>query len=90
MAVFWTLVGVLTGSNPSGTLVGTGAAAAVLLLTVLAAGMLLGRRPRVLDSRIAGESLRDRAGRIGVPRHRDPDAAGRTRPRGPTHHPAAA
>ncbi|WP_430782135.1 DUF6412 domain-containing protein [Actinoplanes sp. G11-F43] len=51
--------------------------------------------PVVLPVEGAGHSvglsaLRSRAVRAGVPRHRDPDAPGRTRPRGPTGAPAAA
>lgn len=78
----WCLVGVLTDAGPSGL-------AGLLLLAALAAGLMLlfrgGSAPRV-----SGVALRTRSERAGVPRHRDPDAPGRTRPRGPTARPLAA
>jgi len=78
---FWHLVSLLTGASPADSAL---AAAAVLLIAVLAAGMFTGRRLTAGDARIPGIGLRARAERTGVPRHRDPDAAGHTRPRGPT------
>ncbi|MEV6597898.1 DUF6412 domain-containing protein [Actinoplanes sp. NPDC051346] len=86
----WRLVSVLTEAGPTGLLVGTGVMAGVLLSAVVTAGVLLGRRAPVADPRVIVRVLRTRAGRTGVPRHRDPDASGRTRPRGPTGRVAAA
>jgi hypothetical protein len=78
------VVGVLTECGPNVLLVGAGAMAGVLLLAVLAAAV-----PQ--RSQIAGpargvtrRSLRERTVRAGIPRHRDPDASGRSRPRAPT------
>lgn len=79
---FWQLVSVLTEPGPAGLLVGAGVG--VLLIAALTAGVLLGRRAAVPDRPVTRRVLREHAGRTGVPRHRDPDAAGRTRPRGPT------
>lgn len=87
---FWHLVSVLTEAGPTGLIVGAGAVAGVLLIAVLTAGVLLGRRAAAPDPRVTRRVLQDRAGRSGVPRHRDPDAPGRTRPRGPTGAPAVA
>ncbi|WP_242625079.1 DUF6412 domain-containing protein [Krasilnikovia cinnamomea] len=81
---FWQVVSVLTDAGPTGLLAGTGAVASVLLIVALAAGVLLSRRAASANPGITHRALRERAGRTGVPRHRDPDAAGRTRPRGPT------
>ncbi|GAB1691189.1 DUF6412 domain-containing protein [Krasilnikovia sp. M28-CT-15] len=81
---FRLLVSMLTEAGPTGLLVGTGAVAGVLLIAALAAGVVLSSRATAVHPRIRLRALRDRAGRTGVPRHRDPDAAGRTRPRGPT------
>ncbi|MGK5684132.1 DUF6412 domain-containing protein [Actinoplanes sp. URMC 104] len=79
----WWLVGVLTDAGPSGL-------AGVLLIAAVAAVLLLTGRVTAADPATAGLALRTRARRAGVPRHRDPDAAGRTRPRGPTERPPAA
>ena len=81
---FWRLVGVLTDAGPTALLFGAGAAAGVLLLAVLTATVLLGHRSATSVPGLSGHALRERARRTGVPRHRDPDAPGRTRPRGPT------
>ncbi|OJF10121.1 hypothetical protein BG844_33985 [Couchioplanes caeruleus subsp. caeruleus] len=81
---FRQVVSVLTDAGPTGLLVGTGALAGVLLIAVLAAGVVLSRRATSVTPVITRRALRECAGRTGVPRHRDPDAAGRTRPRGPT------
>ena len=86
----WHLVSLLTGAGPADLGLGAGAAAAALLIAVLAAGILTGRRVTAADARVPGVGLHARAERTGVPRHRDPDAAGRTRPRGPTAAVAAA
>ncbi|MEU4420498.1 DUF6412 domain-containing protein [Actinoplanes sp. NPDC024001] len=86
----WRLVGVLTESGPTGLLLGAGAIAGVLLVTVLSASVLLGARLTAADPTVSRRVLRDRARRTGVPRYRDPDADGRVRPRGPTAALAAA
>ena len=86
----WRLVGVLTESGPAGLLLGAGAVAGVLLVTVLAASVLLGGRITATTAGASPHLLRERARRTGVPRYRDPDADGRTRPRGPTAALAAA
>ncbi|MEU4695415.1 DUF6412 domain-containing protein [Actinoplanes sp. NPDC023714] len=79
----WRLVGLLTDAGPTAMIVGAASVAGVLLLTALTAGALLNFR--AVANPLAGRAaMRDRARRTGVPRHRDPDAPGRTRPRGPT------
>lgn len=83
LAAFSYLVSVLTEAGPTGLLLGTGAIAGVLLVAVFATGAL-GRRAAAVDPCATRRVLRERADRAGVPRHRDPDAPGRTRPRGPT------
>ncbi|GLY05731.1 MULTISPECIES: DUF6412 domain-containing protein [Actinoplanes] len=83
----WYLVSALTESGPSG--LATGAMAGVLLIAALAAPLLL-HGIAVDQTSLNGRALRGRAERTGVPRHRDPDAPGRTRPRGPTRLPSAA
>ncbi|WP_229074609.1 DUF6412 domain-containing protein [Actinoplanes sp. DH11] len=85
----WRLVGLLTDAGPAAILVGAGAVAGVLLLAALTAGALLNFRT-VVTSPVSRSEMRERARRTGVPRHRDPDAPGRTRPRGPTVTPVAA
>ncbi|MFI5931235.1 DUF6412 domain-containing protein [Actinoplanes sp. NPDC051494] len=89
-AAFWHLVGLLTGANSADLFLGTGAVGAVLLMAVLAAATLTGRRTTATEAVVPGAGLHARAARTRVPRHRDPDAAGRTRPRGPTGALAAA
>jgi hypothetical protein len=80
----WQVVGSLTGATPS-------AFSGLLLIAALAAAVLLLLRGASHDRPAhAGQALRLRAERAGVPRHRDPDAPGRTRPRGPTARPVAA
>ena len=73
----WHLAGVLTEHGPAGLLAG------LLLVTVLAAVAVGTRRPAVTPA-LTRRMVRQRAARTGVPRHRDPDSSGRTRPRGPT------
>ncbi|BAL90049.1 hypothetical protein AMIS_48290 [Actinoplanes missouriensis 431] len=82
----WRLVGLLTDAGPTALLVG---AAGLLLVTVLAAGLMIDFRSAA-NPLVSRSAMRDRARRAGVPRHRDPDAPGRTRPRGPTARPVAA
>ncbi|MCA2211306.1 DUF6412 domain-containing protein [Jidongwangia harbinensis] len=90
LEAFWHLVSVLTDAGPTGLLAGAGAVAGVLLGTVVAAGVRLGRRPAAIGPHVTRRVLRERTRRTGVPRHRDPDASGRVRPRGPTRPLAAA
>lgn len=87
---YWRLVSVLTEAGPTGLLVGAGAIAGLLAIALLASSVLAGHGAAAADSRFTGRALRQRADRTGVPRHRDPDASGRVRPRGPTRVPAAA
>ena len=83
LGTLWWLVGALTDAGPAGL-------AGVLLVAAVAAVLLLARQAPASDPGIAGLALRHRAERAGVPRHRDPDAPGRTRPRGPTARPPVA
>ena len=87
--LLWHLVGVLADAGPAGLLAGT-AAATGLLLTVMLAAVRLRRIVTGPGPRVTRRILRERAGLTGTPRHRDPDAAGRTRPRAPTTARAAA
>lgn len=80
----WHLVGAWVDAGPIGLVVGTGAAAAVLLAAILAARMVPRRVPADPGRRVTRAILHRCAGQAGVPRHRDPDAAGRSRPRAPT------
>lgn len=88
--LLWHFVGVLTDVGPAGVLVGTAAATGVLLAVVLAASIPLRQVVADPDLQVTRRILRERTGRTGIPRHRDPDAAGRSRPRAPTAAPAAA
>jgi hypothetical protein len=81
------LLSLLTDVGPAGLLAGS---AVGVLLLVVAARVLLGGRPAAARPLVTRGALRDRARRVGVPRHRDPDASGRTRPRAPTTALAAA
>jgi hypothetical protein len=84
LGALWWLVSVLTDAGPSalaGVLVVAALAAVVLLLVRAVAGD---------DPATTGLALRRRSDKTGVPRYRDPDAPGRTRPRGPTARPLAA
>ncbi|MBU2666957.1 hypothetical protein KOI35_25940 [Actinoplanes bogorensis] len=84
LSAIWWLVSMLTDAGPSKL-------AGVLVIAALAAVLLVLVRPaRPGDSAIIGLALRRRADKTGVPRYRDPDAPGRTRPRGPTARPLAA
>jgi hypothetical protein len=84
LEALWRLVSMLTESGPTGLLLGASAVAGVLLMTVLGASMGLAGRVAVTNPGVSRRVLRERARRTGIPRHRDPDADGRTRPRGPT------
>ncbi|WP_433788495.1 DUF6412 domain-containing protein [Actinoplanes sp. CA-252034] len=86
----WRLVGMLAeAAGTSEPALGTTALVGVVLIAVLTRVLLIRPAPAP-DGRAAGGALRSRSERAGVPRHRDPDASGRTRPRGPTAAPAAA
>jgi hypothetical protein len=82
--VLWHLVGVLTDAGPGGLLVGAAVATGLLLIAILAASILLRRVGAGSGVRVTRRVLRERTGRAGIPRHRDPDAAGQSRPRAPT------
>nr|WP_231935249.1 DUF6412 domain-containing protein [Micromonospora viridifaciens] len=82
--MLWHFVGLLTDVGPTGLLVGTAAATGVLLAAIPAASILLRRVVADPGPRVTRRILRECAGRTGTPRHRDPDAAGRSRPRAPT------
>ncbi|MFY1575964.1 DUF6412 domain-containing protein [Verrucosispora sp. WMMD703] len=84
LGLLWYLVGVLADVGASSMLSGTAAVTGVLLAAVLAAGVLLTGTVADPALRVTRRMLRERSGRTGVPRHRDPDAAGRARPRAPT------
>jgi hypothetical protein len=90
LGTVWHLVGLLGDVGPGGLVVGTAAATGVLLAAMVAATLVV--RPVVADTAppVTHRVLRENARRTGVPRHRDPDAAGRSRPRAPTAAPAAA
>ncbi|MGC5028747.1 DUF6412 domain-containing protein [Micromonospora sp. DT229] len=89
-AMLWYLVGVLADAGAGGMVTGTAAATGALLAVVLTAVNLLLRVVTPADLRVTGRMMRERCRRTGVPRHRDPDAAGRSRPRAPTATPAVA
>jgi hypothetical protein len=77
-------------SSPANDMVSLTAVAAIAVLAVLAAGAL--RRAAVVGGNANGPhtAVVVAPGRAhGVPRHSDPDAAGRARPRAPTANPAA-
>ncbi|TCB98533.1 hypothetical protein E0H26_09195 [Micromonospora zingiberis] len=84
LGMLWYLVGVLADAGATGMFSGTAAATGVLLTVVLAASNLLYRVVTAPELRVTRRMMRERSGRTGVPRHRDPDAAGRARPRAPT------
>ncbi|MFC7483518.1 DUF6412 domain-containing protein [Luedemannella flava] len=98
---FWHLVGVLVklasdGTGRSLADLGSagllaGSAAAVLLVALLVTRATVGGAGAPIVRPFATRRvLRDRDRRVGVPRHRDPDASGRSRPRAPTAALAAA
>jgi hypothetical protein len=77
----WCVVIALTDAGPSALLLIAAAAAGLLVLLWGTATAAPGE---------TGRAFQRKAERAGVPRHRDPDAPGRTRPRGPTARPWAA
>lgn len=86
------LVGVLTDIGPTGSaglITGTATAALLLLAAVLAVRTLLVRALAEPLLRATPQALRAQSTRTGIPRHRDPNAAGRARPRAPSSAPAA-
>jgi hypothetical protein len=90
LGAVWRVAGVLGESGPAGLLAGTAVVAGLLLAAFLAARQVragAGTPSVPLPTRRA---LRAHAGRTGVPRHRDPDAAGHARPRAPSAAHAAA
>ena len=86
----WYVVGLLAELGPGALVAGSAAAAGVLIVAVLAARALLVGPVARSDVTATRQSLRERARQVRVPRHRDPDAAGRSRPRAPTAALAAA
>ncbi|MEU4155289.1 DUF6412 domain-containing protein [Actinoplanes sp. NPDC026670] len=80
----WRLVSMLAEATGTSDLAGGASALVGVVLIAVLARVLLSRPTPVADARAAGGALRTRSERAGVPRHRDPDASGRTRPRGPT------
>jgi hypothetical protein len=84
-SALWHLLGVLTEVGSAGLLAGTAAAAGLLLAAALAVRVL--RRARVAA---AAPRLALPSAPTVVPRHRDPDARGHSRPRAPTAALAAA
>ncbi|NGM16337.1 DUF6412 domain-containing protein [Verrucosispora sioxanthis] len=84
LGLLWHLVGVLADVGATSMLSGTAAVTGALLTALLAAAALIPALVADPDLRITRRMLRERSGRTGVPRHRDPDAAGRARPRAPT------
>ncbi len=83
LGVLWHLVGMADSGAP-GLLAGTTVALGAILLTVLAAALLTGRRlPRYGIARFA-RAPRRYARRLLVPHLCDPDAPGRARPRAPS------
>jgi hypothetical protein len=90
LGLLWHLLGLLTDVGPSGLLAGTAAATGVLLAVMIAASALPRHVAAYAGPLVTRRILREQAGRTGMPRHRDPDAAGRSRPRAPTVAVAAA
>jgi hypothetical protein len=89
LGALWRVLGVLGEVGPYGLLVGTAMAAGLLVAAFVAARVLrqaVAGQPGLVTGRV----LRQRAERVGVPRDRDPDAAGRPRPRAPAAVRAAA
>lgn len=86
----WRLVSMLAEATGTSDLAGGASALVGVVLIAVLARVLLVRHTPSTDSRATTGALRTRSVRAGVPRHRDPDASGRTRPRGPTVAPAAA
>lgn len=80
----WHVLSVLTDVGSVGLVVGTTAAVGALLVTLLITAELLRAGTATVAPQVTFRALRERARRAGVPRHRDPDAAGRSRPRAPT------
>jgi hypothetical protein len=88
--VGWHLLFVPPG--PSGVMVATVAVTVLvgLLAVGLAAAALIGRIAAAVPLSGRTSALREKSWRAGFLRQRDPDAAGRARPRAPAAAPAAA
>ena len=86
LAVLW--VAAAIGLGPTGATAGA-AATAVILAVLATARMAAGASLAVVRVPVT-VNLRDHARRTGVLRQRDPDAAGRPRPRAPGRRPSAA
>jgi hypothetical protein len=94
LADLWQAAGhiLMLASGPSGTVV-TALAVAVLvgaLATCLACAAWIGRISAAIPLTGRASALREKSWRAAFLRQRDPDAAGRPRPRAPTAAPAAA
>jgi hypothetical protein len=87
LAVLW--VAAAIGLGPTGATVGAAATAALVLAVLATARMGAGAALSVARVPVT-VNLRDHARRTGVLRQRDPDAAGRPRPRAPGSRPSAA
>jgi len=94
LADLWQATGHLlpAPSGPSGTAV-TALAVAVLigaLAACVACASLIGRISSAIPLTVRASALREKSWRAAFLRQRDPDAAGRPRPRAPSAAPAAA
>lgn len=90
VGVLWHLIGILAEAGPSGVLTSSGAIVGLLVIAVFASRALPGAIVASVDPLAVPQGLRELARRTGIPRHRDPNASGRSRPRAPTTAPAAA
>ncbi len=94
LADLWQATGhlLLTPSGPAGLAVAalTVSVLAGALAVGLASGARLGRIAAAVPLISRAAALREKAWRAGFQRQRDPDAAGRPRPRAPSAVPAAA
>jgi hypothetical protein len=94
LADLWQATGhlLLASSGSSGTAV-TALAVAVLigaLAACVACASLVGRISSAIPLNVRASALREKSWRAAFLRQRDPDAAGRPRPRAPSAAPAAA
>jgi hypothetical protein len=84
LGALWHLLGADVG--PAGLLLSAATCAILLLAATVAVRALLVRTPQRGVPAVATADARP----LVVPRHRDPDAAGRSRPRAPAGVPTAA